>query len=480
MRDIKSTGPSSNPIKHPAQTPRLRTPRVDGTVTWARPQRPSDPATGRKPLLIRGGHVVDPRNGRDGVMDVLVEGQHIQQVGKDIKASKEMDVLDASNLVVAPGLIDIHVHLREPGQEEKETIATGTAAAAVGGFAAVACMPNTVPPLDNVSQIQFVMMKAQSEGYVRVYPIGAITKGQEGVELTEIGAMVRAGCVAISDDGKPVANAKLFRRALEYAKTFGLPVIDHCEDPDLAKGGVMNEGNLAAVLGLKGIPRQAEYIMVARNIALCELTGGNLHLAHLSTKESVALVREAKKRGLPITAETAAHYFTLTEDAVASYNANAKMNPPLRTEADRLAIIEGLSDGTIDVIASDHAPHTAAQKAREFDFAPFGIIGLETTLGLVITELVQTKAMTLFAAIGALSDAPARAFNLPGGHLSPGAPADITLIDLKAKQVVKDFASKSQNSPFIGRTLQGRAYATIVGGEVVMREGRLVKKPSLA
>jgi dihydroorotase len=448
-------------------------------VTWARTQSPSEPGVARRPLLIRGGHVVDPRNKRDGVMDILLEGQHIQKVAKDIKPSKEMEILDATGLVVAPGLIDVHVHLREPGQEEKETIATGTAAAAMGGFTAVACMPNTVPPLDNVSQVQFVLMKAKSEGYVRVYPVGAITKGQEGVELTEVGAMVRAGCVAISDDGKPVANAKLFRRALEYAKTFGLTVIDHCEDPDLAKGGVMNEGRLAALLGLKGIPRQAEYIMVSRNIALCELTGGNLHLAHMSTKESVALVREAKKRGLPITAETCPHYFTLTEEAVSGYNTNAKMNPPLRTQEDRQAILEGLADGTLDVIASDHAPHTAAQKSGEFDFAPFGIIGLETTLGLVLSQLVQRKVLSLSAAITALTDAPARALHLSGGHLSPGAPADITLMDLKAKHVVNHFASKSENSPFKGWTLQGKAVATLVGGEIVMQNGRLSKKPDI-
>lgn len=448
-------------------------------VTWAKKESPSQPHISRKPLLIRGGHVVDPRNDRDEVLDVLIEGQHIQKVAKGLKPSKDMQVLDASGLVVTPGLIDVHVHLREPGQEEKETIATGTAAAAMGGFTSVACMPNTVPPIDNVSQIQFVLMKAQSEGYVRVFPIGAITKGQEGTELTEIGAMVRAGCVAISDDGKPVANAKLFRRALEYAKTFELTVIDHCEDPDLAKGGVMNEGRLAVLLGLKGIPRQAEYIMVSRNIALCELTGGNLHLAHLSTRESVALVREAKKRGLPITAETCPHYFTLTEEAVSGYNTNAKMNPPLRTEDDRLAIMEGLADGTIDVIASDHAPHTFAQKSREFDNAPFGIIGLETTLGLVLTHLVQKKVMTLASAIRALTDAPARAMHLPGGHLSPGAPADVTLIDLKAKRTVSEFASKSQNSPFTGWTLQGQAVATLVGGEMVMQNGRLLKKPDL-
>jgi dihydroorotase len=285
--------------------------------------------------------------------------------------------------------------------------------------------------------------------------------------------------VAISDDGKPVINAKLFRRALEYAKTFGLTVIDHCEDADLAKGGVMNEGKLSALLGLKGIPRQAEYIMVSRNIALCDLTGGKIHLAHLSTKESVALVREAKKRGLSVTAETCPHYFTLTEEAVTGYNTNAKMNPPLRTEEDRLAILEGLADGSLDIIASDHAPHTIAQKSCEFDFAPFGIIGLETTLGLVLEELVQKKVMSMSAAVAALTDAPARAMNLAGGHLSLGAPADVTLIDLKSKHVVDRFASKSQNSPFIGRTLHGKAVATLVGGEVVMRNGRLLKKPDL-
>ncbi len=447
-------------------------------VSWARKEKPSESENSSKPLLIKGGRVIDPRNHRDEIADVLIEGQHVRQVARDIKVGKDIDVIDAKDLVVAPGLIDLHVHLREPGQEEKETIATGTSAAAMGGFTSVACMPNTLPPLDNVSQIQFVMMKARSEAYVRVYPIGAITKGQEGQELTEIGAMVRAGCVAISDDGKPVANSKLFRRALEYAKTFGLPVIDHCEDPDLAKGGVMNEGKLASVLGLKGIPRQAEYIMVSRNIALCELTGGQLHLAHLSTKESVAMVRDAKKRGLPITAETCPHYFTLTEESVSDYNTNAKMNPPLRTEEDRQAVREGLADGTIDIIATDHAPHTKSQKAREFDNAPFGIIGLETALPLVLSELVQKKVMDLPAAIRALTDAPARAFHLPGGHLSPGAPADVVLIDLKAKKTYNEFASKSQNSPFKGWTLQGGAHSTLVNGDLVMSQGRLLRKPT--
>jgi dihydroorotase len=448
------------------------------TVPSAQNRASIDSSALNDSLLIKGGRVVDPRNKLNGMMDVLIEGHHIRKVARNIHPGEKTHVLDASGLVVAPGLIDVHVHLREPGQEHKETIATGTAAAAVGGFTAVACMPNTIPPLDNVSQIQYVLMKAQSEGCVRVYPIGAISKGQEGRELTEIGAMVRAGCVAISDDGKPIANAQLFRRALEYARIFDLPVIDHCEEPDLAKGGVMNEGKLAAVLGLKGIPRQAEYIMVARDIALCELTGGRLHLAHVSTKESVNLIREAKKHNLPVTAETCPHYFTLTEEAVAGYNTNAKMNPPLRTEEDRDAVLEGLADGTIDIIASDHAPHTLAQKSQEFDVAPFGIIGLETTLSLVVTELVQKKVMSLSAAVRALSDAPARIFRLPGGHLSPGAPADLTFIDLKAKKTVDVFVSKSQNSPFIGHMLQGWAHTTIVGGEVVMSKGRLVRKPT--
>ncbi len=453
---------------------------MKSTVPISRTPRPSRTGPRRKPLLIRGGRVVDPRNRRDETADVLIEGRHIQQVARGLKAPSDAEVLDASGLWVTPGLIDIHVHLREPGQEEKETIGSGTAAAVLGGFTAVACMPNTVPPLDNVSQIQFVRMKADSEGYCHVYPVGAITKGQDGQELTEIGAMVRAGCVAISDDGKDVANSKLFRRALEYAKTFDLPVIDHCEDPDLAKGGVMNEGELAAVLGLKGIPRQAEYIMVARNIALCELTGARVHLAHLSTKESVALVREAKKRGLPVTGETAPHYFSLTEKAVEGYNTNAKMNPPLRTEADRQAILEGLADGTLEVIASDHAPHTPAQKGREFDFAPFGIIGLETTLGLTLGELVGKKVLSPLQAIAALSEAPARILNLPGGHLSPGAPADVTLIDPQARYTVSEFASKSRNSPFVGWTLQGKAVTTLVGGTLVARDGHLVQKPDFS
>ena len=428
-----------------------------------------------KPLLIRGGHVVDPRNQRDEALDVLLSDGRVTEIGKGLKPAHEVELFDATGKIVTPGLIDMHVHLREPGQEEKETIATGTAAAAMGGFTAVACMPNTVPAIDNVSQIQFVLMKARSEGHVRVYPVGAITKGQEGQELTEIGAMFSAGCVALSDDGHPVANANLFRRALEYAKTFNVPVIDHCEDEDLFKGGVMNEGALASRLGLKGIPRQAEYIVVSRNIALCELTQARLHLTHLSTRESVALVRDAKKRGLPITADTCPHYFTLTEEAVDGYNTLAKMNPPLRLEDDRRAIVDGLLDGTLDTLSSDHAPHTQAQKSRDFGAAPFGIIGLETTVGLLFTEMINKHGMPLKAAIRALTEAPAQALNLPGGHLTVGAPGDVTVIDPKRTWEVKEFASKSRNSPFIGRTLTGKAVLTVVGGDVVMRDGQLRK-----
>ena len=428
-----------------------------------------------KPLLIRGGHLVDPRNQRDEVVDVFLSDGKVKEIGKALHPGTGVEVYDATGKIVTPGLIDMHVHLREPGQEEKETIATGTAAAAMGGFTAVACMPNTEPALDNVSQIQFVLMKARSEGHVRVYPVGAITKAQEGKELTEIGAMFRAGCVALSDDGHPVSNSNLFRRALEYAHTFGIPVIDHCEDADLFKGGVMNEGELSSRLGLKGIPRQAEYIVVARNIALCELTQAHIHLTHLSTRESIALVREAKKRGLPITADTCPHYFTLTEDAVSGYNTLAKMNPPLRMESDRLAIIEGLLDGTLDTIASDHAPHTFAQKSREFSVAPFGIIGLETTVGLLFTEMIQKNGMSITAAIRSLTEAPAKALNLPGGHLSVGALADVTVIDPKLRWDVKDFVSKSRNSPFVGRSLTGKATLTIVDGHVVMRDGHLIK-----
>jgi dihydroorotase len=425
-----------------------------------------------KPLLIKGGRFIDPRNKRDEVADVLLRDGLVAQIGKGIKAAGA-EIFEATGKVVTPGLIDVHVHLREPGQEDKETIASGTAAAAMGGFTAVACMPNTVPALDNVSRIQFVLMKARSEGRVRVYPVGAITKNQEGQELTEIGAMLRAGCVALSDDGKPVANSNMFRRALEYAKTFDAIVMDHCEDPELFNGGAMNEGELSARLGLKGIPRQAEYISVSRNIALCELTGARIHLTHMSTRESVALIREAKKRKLPITADTCPHYFTLTEAAVDGYNTLAKMNPPLRQEADRQAIIAGLLDGTLDTICSDHAPHTAAQKAQEFSAAPFGIVGLETTVGLVITEMVGKHKMSLTAAIAALTDAPARALNLPGGHLSLGSTADVTVLDPKATWTVEKFASKSRNSPFIGRTLTGQAVATIVDGAIVMANGRL-------
>ncbi|MBI3292639.1 MAG: dihydroorotase [Elusimicrobia bacterium] len=425
-------------------------------------------------LLIRGGRVVDPRHGRDEVLDILIADERVRRVAKMIPPPKRATVVDARGLIVTPGLIDLHVHLREPGQEEKETIATGTVAAALGGFTSVVCMANTIPPLDNVSEIQFVQMKARTEGRVRVYPVGAISRNLAGQELAEIGAMRRAGCVAISDDGQPVKSAMLFRRALEYAKNFHLVVIDHCEEPELARDGVMNEGRLATILGLKGIPRQAEYIMVARDIALAELTRGRVHLAHLSTKESVEFVRQAKARGVQVTAETCPHYFCLTEEAVTQYNTLAKMNPPLRTAADVEAIKQGISDGTLDVIASDHAPHTASEKAREFDLAPFGIIGLETTLPLVITHLIDPGLLSWSEAVRRLSEAPARLLELPGGHLGVGAPGDVTVIDPRVRHTVTGFVSKSRNSPFLGWTLKGKARMTIVAGDIVMDRGRVV------
>lgn len=427
-------------------------------------------------LLIKGGRVVDPANGTDEILDVLIQKGHIAQVGKNLEGSG-VRTIDASGKVVAPGLIDVHVHLREPGREDKETIATGTRAAAFGGFTSIVAMANTHPPVDTVSQVKFVLTKAVSEGIVRVYPVGAVTKGLEGKELAELGAMKEAGAVAFSDDGVPVMNAQLLRRALEYAKDLGIPVIEHCEDTQLSAGGVMNEGYAATVRGLRGIPRQSETIMVARNIALAELTGGHLHVAHISTAEGVALVREAKKKGLRVTAEACPHHFCLTEEAVSQYNTDAKMNPPLRTAQDAQAIKQGLADGTIEVIASDHAPHTAAEKAQEFSLAPFGIIGLETTLPLVLTELVGKKVLSLSQAIASMTSHPARIFHLPGGRLSPGQPADIVVIDLDEKRTVQHFASKSKNSPFVGWTLSGFAAVTVVGGKIVQENGRLAGAP---
>jgi dihydroorotase len=428
-------------------------------------------------VLIRGGRVIDPRRNLDKVTNILIENGRIHSVGDHLNASSNTPVIDADGKVVAPGIVDVHVHLREPGGEAKETIATGTRAAAAGGVTSVVSMPNTNPPMDNISDIQFVISRAAQDGMARVFPTGTISKGRAGEHLSEIGAMVRVGCVAITDDGSGVLNSQLLRRALEYSKGFNLIVMEHCEDANLMGNGVMNEGPLATRLGLAGIPRQAEYTMVARNIALAELTGARLHLTHISVKESVEIIRQAKERGVQVTADATPHHLALTEEAVAEYMANAKVNPPLRTADDVKALRQALKDGVIDCIASDHAPHTQAEKAQEFAAAPFGLIGLETMLPLMISELVRPGIMSLPDLILRMCDLPARIFNLPVGTLEPGALADIVIFDPEAKQTFTHFVSRSQNSPFLGWQLYGVVERTLVGGHTVYERSVTSAKP---
>jgi dihydroorotase len=424
-------------------------------------------------LLIRNGRVVDPAGSTDAVADVLISGDRVERVGRDLPVAAETTVLDATGKLVCPGFIDIHVHLREPGQEDLETVATGAMAAAAGGFSAVCAMPNTDPVTDNQAAVGFIVSKAQRAGKARVYPIGAISLGQKGQQLAEFGELVGAGAVAVSDDGKPVVSSHLMRTALEYARTFGIPVADHCEDPTLSAGGAMHEGLVSTRLGLKGIPAAAEEIMVARDILLAELTGGHVHLCHMSTRGSVELIRRAKEKGLRVTAEACPHHFTLTHEACEGYNTNAKMNPPLREPEDREAVRQGLRDGTIDVICTDHAPHHYDAKEREFDDAPNGIIGLETALGLAITELVESGLLSLADLVLRMSVMPARIFNLPGGTLAPGAAADVVVLDPEARWTVRPdvFYSRSRNTPFAGRELRGQADLTIVRGQVVFQRG---------
>ncbi|PKM81693.1 MAG: dihydroorotase [Firmicutes bacterium HGW-Firmicutes-14] len=429
-------------------------------------------------LLIKGGRVVDPAAGINGENDILVEDGKISAVGNNLSVSGTAggaETIDAAGKLVLPGLIDMHVHLREPGFEAKETIATGTRAAAMGGFTGVACMPNTNPVIDSRALVEFINSRAASEGLVNVYPIGAVTKGSKGEELAEIGDMKLAGAVGISDDGHPVMNAQLMRLAMEYAGMFGLPVISHCEDLNLVADGVMHEGYQSTVYGLKGITRAAEETMVARDIILAELTGARLHIAHISTAGSVDLVRMAKKRGLNITAEATPHHFSLTDEAVGNYDTATKVNPPLRGEEDVEAVREGLRDGTIDVIATDHAPHAVEEKDVEFNYAPFGIVGLETAVGLSFRELVEPGILTVEDLVMKMSVNPARILGLVKGTLKPGADADITIIDpdLKEKVDISRFETKGKNSPFGGWELKGLPVATIVGGRVVMRDRRL-------
>jgi dihydroorotase len=433
-----------------------------------------------RPILVRGGRVIDPAGGVDRAADLLLQDGKVEAIDQNLGRPDGAIVIEAAGKVVSPGLIDLHVHLREPGQEDLETVATGAMAAAAGGFSAVCAMPNTDPVTDNQAAVGFIVSQAQRAEKARVYPIGAISLGQEGRQLAEFGELVGAGAVAVSDDGKPVVSSHLMRTALEYARTFGIPVADHCEDPTLAAGGVMHEGLISTRLGLKGMPSAAEEIMVARDILLAELTGGHVHLCHMSTRGSVELIRRAKERGIRVTAEACPHHFTLTHEACEGYNTNAKMNPPLREPDDREAIRQGLRDGTIDVICTDHAPHHYDAKEREFDDAPNGIIGLETALGLAITELVVTGLIDLPTLIQRMSAAPARIFNLPGGSLRRGATADVVVLDPTAEWVVEPatFFSKSRNTPFTGRRLRGRADVTIVRGQVVYQRAVPTARPN--
>ncbi len=425
-------------------------------------------------LLIRGGRVIDPAGSVDGVQDVLVENGKIARVGAKLAVPQGAAVIDAAGMWVCPGFIDMHVHLREPGHEYKETIASGTRAAAAGGFTAVCCMANTQPVNDNRAVTDYIRAKAESEGVVRVYPIGAVTRGLEGKELAELAELAEAGCVAFSDDGKCVMNAELYRRAMEYTLPFGAPVISHAEDHTLAHAGSMHEGVVSTELGMQGIPAAAEDVMVARDLLLAELTGAHVHIAHLSTAGAVRLVRDAKARGVRVTAEVTPHHLLLTEDAVRTFDPNTKMAPPLRTKRDTEALLEALVDGTIDCIATDHAPHALAEKEGEFDAAAFGIVGLETAVALLLDRLVRPGLLPLATLVSRLSRDPARLLGLRGGSLAPGAPADVTILDPDTEWTVDParFRSKSRNTPFGGFTLTGGPWMTIVGGNVVQTFGQ--------
>ena len=422
--------------------------------------------------MLKGGRIVDPTTGRDGVYDLLVENGVIQKLGRDLPVDGAEVFEIPTGTVVVPGLIDIHVHLREPGQEHKETIATGTASAVAGGFTAVACMPNTQPVNDHAGITQFILSRAAEARLARVYPIGAVSLGQKGEQLSELGEQKAAGCVAFTDDGRPVATALLMRRALEYAGMLGVPVIDHCEDPSLKGDGVAHEGLTASALGLRGIPGLAESLMVDRDVSLAELTGATVHIAHMSARQSIRAVRAGKERGVRVTCEVAPHHFTLTDEALdgpVKYDTNLKMNPPLREAADRDAMLEGIVDGTVDVIATDHAPHHADEKLVEFDRAPFGVVGLETAVPIVFDRLVHTGRITLSRMIELLSTNPARVLNLPGGTLAEGSIADVTVLAPDLNVIVRagELRSKSKNTPFDGWQLRGGVLATIVGGRIV-------------
>jgi dihydroorotase len=423
--------------------------------------------------LLKGGRVVDPANGRDGRFDVLVEGDRVARVDRDLPVADGVRVVEIpEGLVVCPGFVDMHVHLREPGQEHKETIATGAAAAVAGGFTAVACMPNTVPVNDNAGVTEFILKKARDANLARVYPIGAVSRGQAGEQLADIAELRAAGCVAVSDDGRPVATALLMRRALEYAGMFGMPVIDHCEEQTLKGDGVAHEAFLAFSLGLRGIPAEAESIMALRDLSLAELTGSAVHIAHMSARQTLDAVRYGKTRGVRITCELTPHHFVLSDEMLAApvpYDTNVKMNPPLREAADRDAMVQGLADGSIDVIATDHAPHHYDEKQVEFDRAPFGITGLETAVSLSLDRLVHRGVIALPRLVELMAVNPARILRVAGGSLVEGAPADITVIapDMAVTVSADRMRSLSRNTPFDGWQLRGGVAATLVGGRVV-------------
>jgi dihydroorotase len=420
-------------------------------------------------LLFRGGRIVDPSQNLDDVQDLLLVDGKVAALGKGVEAVPEAQEIDAAGMIITPGLIDVHVHFREPGQEHKETIATGAKAAAAGGFTAVCSMPNTDPPIDDPASVGFVVAQGKAAAAARVYPMGAITVGQKGEALTEVGSLVEAGAVGVTDDGLPVMDSGIMRMAMEYAQAFDVPVVDHPEDLTLSRDGTMNEGLISTRLGLRGKPNASEDIHIIRDILLAELTGGRLHLQHVSTRFGVDAIRQGKARGVRVTGEASPHHMLLTDEDVDGYRTEAKMNPPLRSPEDRDAVVEGMRDGTLDVIATDHAPHHYDEKEAAFDDAPNGIVGLETSLGLVYGHLVEKGIIDLATMVMSMSVTPAELFKLPGGTLKVGHPADVTVFDPDAEWVVDPgtFQSKSRNTPFTGWTLKGKPRYTVVGGEVV-------------
>ena len=430
-------------------------------------------------LLFRRGRVIDPARGMDSTCDVLVEDGRIAEVQPrlDLPADRMAGIeeVDATGKWVVPGLLDMHVHLREPGEEYKEDVASGTRAAVAGGYTGVACMPNTNPVNDSAAVTRFILQQALDRGACAVFPVGAVSKGLKGENMAEFGELHQAGAVAVSDDGRPVANSILMRRALEYSRIFDIPVISHAEDPSLSHGGLMNEGPVSTLLGLRGIPDVAEEIMIARDVMLAELTGGRVHIAHVSTAGSVRLIREAKRRGISVTAETAPHYFTLTDEELMTFDTVFKVNPPLRRPEDVRAIREGLADGTLDAIATDHAPHTVLEKDIEFEYASSGMIGLESAVPLILA-LTREEVLTPLEAVAKVTCNPAGILKVPGGTLRPGTTADLTLIDPDASYTLDagTFQSKSRNCPFHGREVRGKVFMTVVGGRVAFAGGRLM------